>query len=319
MSSNDLIGRREESAQVNRFLEQLAEKGSRCLLMVGEVGIGKTTVLNWTRKQADQKGFLVLSASPVESEVPFDFVALADLLGGMPRTIFDKLPVPQRRAVGVAVFRDEMPQEPIDARTLATAILGTLRHLAGTGPVLLAIDDLPWLDPPSARVLSYVLRRAGDIPLGLVGTARTEWSGEPPPLITDPIGADRVEGISIGPMNERDLGQLLAERAGFDLARKKVKRFREASRGNPLFAFELMEANPDPIGSPGSVEAPRTLRRLMRGRIRHLPSGSRDVLLVAALNVEPTLSVVLAAAADPTRGVREFRTCGGGGHHRQDR
>jgi DNA-binding CsgD family transcriptional regulator len=300
MSAIPFIGRREERERINQFFEVLREEGSRCLLMVGEVGIGKTTLLNWARKDASHRGFRVLSASPVESEVPLEFAALADLLGDVPRSIIDELPVPQKRALGVAVFRDELPEEPIDPRTLAAAALGTLRHLAASTPVLLAIDDLPWLDTPSARVLSYVLRRAGDSPFGLVGTVRIEWSGERSPLITDPIGADRVERIRVGPMNEQDISQMLTDRTGLNLGRNRLKHLLEVSRGNPLFALELTETNADPKGSVETMEAPRSLRRLMKGRIGQLPPGSRDVLLVAALNVESTLAVIVAAAADPT-------------------
>ena len=154
MSGTSLIGRQDELAQINRFFGLLREEGSRSLLVVGEVGIGKTTLLNWARGEATDHGLRVLSASPVESEVPLEFAALADLLEKVPRILFDELPDPQRKAIGVSIFRDEVPDEPVDQRTLATAVFGTLRRVAADTPVLLAVDDLPWLDVPSARVLS---------------------------------------------------------------------------------------------------------------------------------------------------------------------
>ncbi len=302
-----LIGRIEESAKIDRFFEVLPD-GSRCLLLLGELGIGKTALLNWGRTRATTCGYRVLSASPVESEVPLEFAALADLLEKVPPAIVEELPDPQRRAVAVAVFRNELADQPVDPRTLATAVLGTFRRLVADTPLVLAIDDLPWLDLPSARVLSYVLRRAGDIPLGLVGTVRTEWSGDRAPLLTDPMSADRMVRVKVGPMAGEEIVELLAERTGLNLGRTNLRRLQELSRGNPLFALELAEANAvDGAGiSGGSMSMPKSLRRLVKGRIGHLPSGSQDVLLVAALSAELELPVVLSAAADPVNAAESF-------------
>jgi DNA-binding CsgD family transcriptional regulator len=307
MNTVPLIGRSAESAAVDRFYEMFPS-GSRSLLLVGEVGIGKTTQLNWGRSQARSLGYQVLSASPAESEFPLEFASLADLLENVPRTVLDELPDPQRRAIGVAVFRDQLPEEPVDPRTLATAVLGTLRRLATDTPVVLAIDDLPWLDLPSARVLSFVLRRAGAAPLGLLATVRIEWSMDRAPLVTDPVDADLVERVRVGPMSAGEIGQLLVERTGLSLGRARLRRLQELSRGNPLFALELVEANA--VGGAdrfrASADVPKSLRRLVKSRIGHLPPGSRDVLLVAALSGESELSVVVAGATDPLHAAASF-------------
>jgi DNA-binding CsgD family transcriptional regulator len=307
MNRVSLIGRHEESAKIDRFLETLREE-SHCLLLVGEVGIGKTTLLNWGKTRAHTRGFRLLSASPAESEVPLEFASLADLFEGVPLSVFDELPDPQRRAVGVAVFRDELPEEPVDPRTLATAMLGTFRRLAADAPVLLAIDDLPWLDAPSNRVLSYVLRRAGDVPIGLVGTVRTEWSRDRTPLLTDQVNTERMQRIRIGPMGEREIGQLLSDRAGLDLGGSKLKSLQVLCRGNPLFALELTEANTLETDerSTALMSVPKSLHRLVRGRIDHLSPASRDVLLTAALCAEPEFPVVEAAASDPSHAVESL-------------
>jgi DNA-binding CsgD family transcriptional regulator len=300
MRTHPVIGRIQESARIARFYDLLPE-GSRCLLLTGEAGIGKTTLLNWAREAAVDRGYQVLPAAPVESEVPFEFAALSDLFEHVPSAVLDMLPDPQRRAVGVAVFRDQLPDEPVDPRTLATAILHTLRHLAADSPVVLAVDDLPWLDVPSARVLSYVLRRARDTPLGLLATVRVEWSGDVVPLATDAIDADRVERITLGPMGTEEVGELLASRTGRNLGRSRLARIQGLCRGNPLFALGLAGTDADESAQPPGeiVPVPDSLRRLVKDQNDHLPAASRDVLLVAALTEQSDPRVVTAAAADP--------------------
>src|ERR1700685_2052787 len=97
MSAVPVITRQLESAQIGRFLDALPG-GSRCLLIEGEVGIGKTTLLSWAKAIATDRGYRVLSANPVELEVPWELTALADLLEAIPRAAVDELPERQRRA-----------------------------------------------------------------------------------------------------------------------------------------------------------------------------------------------------------------------------
>lgn len=309
-----VVGRRAESAEIERFLDALRD-GSRCLVLEGEVGIGKTTLLNWARASASERGYRVLSANPVESEVPWEFTALADLLQAVPQAVFKQLSYPQRRALGVAVFKDDLPDIPVDGRTLASGVVKALALLAAETPVVLAVDDLPWLDAPSARVLSYLLRRAGDNAVGLLGTIRTDWSTDREPVLTDSVEADRVKRVEVGPISAAGLRELLAERSERALGRAGLARLHELSRGNPLFALELVKENALGLaGVPGgSSSVPESLRRLVRRRIGPLSPGARDVLLVGALSGEPSLAVVFAATADPLNASSDYAQVVDGG------
>ncbi len=311
MSAVPAVTRHLESTAIGRFLDALTG-GSRCLLLEGEIGIGKTTLLGRAKVSASDRGYRVLSASPVELEVPWEFTALADLLEAVPRAAVDELPEPQRRAVGVAVFRDELSDVPVDPRTLATAVLGVVRSLAADAPVLLAIDDLPLLDRPSARVVSYVLRRAGDAAVGLLGVVRTEWSREPAPLAIASVESHRLDRIDVGALTLEAMSELLATRTRVTLRRSSLVRVHELSRGNPLFALELVMANATELETgPGqSVSVPESLRRLVRHRMSPMSAGGGggggDVLLAAALTGEPSYRVVLAATSDPRSASRDL-------------
>ena len=101
----------------------------------------------------------MLSGRPVESEAPLSFSALGDLLDAVPEAALAGLPRPQRQALEVALLRAEPGPDPPDQRAVAVALLGVIRALTDTAPVVIGVDDLPWLDRSSAVVLEYALRR----------------------------------------------------------------------------------------------------------------------------------------------------------------
>ena len=119
--------------------------------------------------------------------MPLEFAGLADLLEQVPAAAVGELPVPQRHAICHAVLRAESPQQSADPRAVATAVLTLLRSLAGKHPVVVVIDDLPWLDAPSARALSFALRRLRLEPVGLLAAVRKDWAADPPRLATNSV------------------------------------------------------------------------------------------------------------------------------------
>ena len=294
------IGRDAEAARVSGFLGELP-RGPRVLLIEGEAGIGKTTLLKQGHDTAVRSGITVLSAHPVESEVPLAFAGLADLLETVPAALVDGLPVPQRQAIRQAVLRAEPPLRSADPRTTGTAVLALLRCLARRQPVVVVVDDLPWLDTPSARALSFALRRLRLEPVGLLAAVRTNWSADPPPLATDSVPAGRVDCLRLGPLSLGAIRELLATRTTLSAGRSLLLRLHEASGGNPAFALKLAARAHADIG-PGlhdTLDVPDSLRRLVLERVTGLAPRPRDVLLVASLSAEPALPVICAAARDP--------------------
>jgi len=296
MSAAPPIGRGTESVVIDRFLD-LLQDGSRSLILEGEVGIGKTTLLTWARSRARDRGYRVLSAHPVEAEVPLEFAALADLLEEIPSAVLNALPSPQRRALDVAVFRQESSEGPVDPHTLASAVLTALRELAVESVVLLTVDDLPYLDAPSARVLSFVIRRARSSPIGLLATVRTEW-----PVDREPVAAGNFVGVDtqhvlVGALAADAIGELIEVRAPIVPSRSRLARIQELSQGNPLFALELA-AQQEGHAEKEATHVPWSLNRLVLSRLKMLSASARDVLLVNALAAQPTVTVVYAAALD---------------------
>jgi len=294
------VGRDAEAAKISRFLGELP-CGPRVLLVEGEAGIGKTTLLKEAHNTAVRLEYMVLSASPAEHEAPLDFAGLADLLEWVPAALVDGLPMPQRHAVREAVLRAKPAPRSTDPRTTAAAVLTLLRSLAKKHPVLVVIDDLQWLDTGSACVLSFALRRLRLEPVRLLAAVRTDWSGNMPLLATDSVPAGQVDHLRLRPLSLGAIRELLATRTTPSPGRSLLLRLHETSGGNPLLALELAARTHGdlPPGLPDTSDVSDSLRRLVLGRAAVLPPGPRDVLLVSSLSAEPVLPVICAAARDP--------------------
>ena len=143
-------------------------------MVEGEAGIGKTTLWLAGVEQARERGFRVLSAQPAAAESVQAYASLADLLSIDPAA-WAELPEPQRRAIDQVLLRTESDTPATDQRAVAAAFLSVIKRLADDSPVLLAIDDLQWLDPSSVHVLSFAVRRLTG-PVGVLG-ARTHRYG----------------------------------------------------------------------------------------------------------------------------------------------
>ena len=179
-----LIGRDAELARVEEFLGAIGS-GPAALLLEGEIGIGKTALWNQGLASSAAHGLRVLRCRPVECETQLAYAALGDLLADVPESAMSDLPVPQRRALEVALLRAE-PEGPESLqRAVSLGLLGLLRSLAAQQPILLAIDDVHWLDPPSENALSFAVRRLEDERIGVFCARR----GSGPEV---PLGLDRA-------------------------------------------------------------------------------------------------------------------------------
>jgi DNA-binding CsgD family transcriptional regulator len=274
-----VVGRGSELAQIDEYLAALAD-ASAALLLEGEAGIGKTTLWREAVSRAETLGYRVLAASPAESETPLAFAALADLLAAVGTDELECLPQPQRRALDVALLRVEPDGPAPDLLAVSAGAVSLLRSLADERPVLVAVDDLQWLDRASGRVLTFAARRLPERGVGLLVCLRSGATPVPAELRS----ARRLE---VGPLSLGALHQLVKETLGVSLPRPALVRIERLSGGNPLFALELARA-PDAV--------PADLRELVRDRVTSLPDGTRDALLVAATADDPTLELVPAEA-----------------------
>ena len=183
----------------------------------------------------------------------------------------DGLPAPRRRALEVALLLAE-PQDggSPNVRAIGMALLDVLRALAERGPVLLALDDVQWLDVSSAAVLSVALRRLGDEPVAVLGTMRTEAGA----VVPEALAGLPLERLTLEPLDLATVHRLLRDRLGLELPRPQLARIHRAAGGNPYFALELAR--------DGGDHVPDSLREVLGQRLDRLSPDVLALLLDAA-------------------------------------
>jgi DNA-binding CsgD family transcriptional regulator/tetratricopeptide (TPR) repeat protein len=290
----ELIGRDEELQRVQRFLDR---PGVRTLLIAGEAGVGKTSLWQAAVSRAEAAGMRALAARPTEAETSFAHAALGDLLGPHPEVLED-LPAPQRRALEVALLVAERREAP-DQQAVALAALGALRSLSRAAPVVVAVDDVQWLDRPTAAVLAFTARRLVDEPVGLLIAQRTAGAAPVPLDLDRPPTAERLDRLELAPLSLGAVQRLLQRRLDWVPSRPVLHQVHELSGGNPFFALELSRAVQ--AGSlhlrPGE-RLPVTLDALVSARLHGLSPVARRGLAVAASIGQPTLTIVDAVAGE---------------------
>ena len=125
-----------------------------------------------------------------EGEAELPYVGLADLLAPVGAAVIARLARPQREALAAAVAR-EGSSAAVDEHALSRGLLELLRLEAAAGDLLVVIDDVQWLDRPTARALGFALRRAGALPLRVLVAARSEGAAPMAAVRTRTVGARR--------------------------------------------------------------------------------------------------------------------------------
>jgi hypothetical protein len=292
-----LVGREPETARLGAFLAGLAG-GPSALVVEGEPGIGKTALLEATLAQA--AALCVLRARCAEAESGLAYAGLADLLGHVTETALAALPSPQRRALEVVLGRAEPGQDVVEPQLVGRATLAVLETLATGTPLLVAIDDVQWLDPASTRTLTFVLRRLEAAPVGVVVTRR--GLGDPLPLGLDALPEGRRERLLVGPLGRDDLELLVEGRLGEPLPRALRRRVAAVTGGNPLYALELVAAQLRAGGFSGDLVAlPARLEELLADRLGRLPPEAAEPLAAVAGLAAPTVGLIGAVLGEPAK------------------
>ncbi len=248
-----------------------------------------------------------LTCRGVEAEASLSFAGLSELLGDVLEEVGSSLVLPRRRALEVALLLAEPGETPLDPHAVGLAVLDVVRAVAERGPMVIALDDVQWLDPASAGAIQIALRRLREEPLGLFATLRLGPELGSPLELERSFPGERLERLTLGPLSVGALHRLLEERLGLELNRSELARVQEATAGNPFFALELgrelVRTNTRP--APGqALRVPDSLRELLGGRLARLPGETLDVLLLVAALARPNVDVVTAAHGDRDRVLR---------------
>jgi len=213
---------------------------------------------------------VVLAARLVQAEDKLAFAALGDLLEPVADDLLAELPVPQRRAITVALLREDPGGRRLDQRAIGAGTATILKVLVRTAAVVVAVDDLQWLDLSSARVLEFALRRLDGLPVGILASQRTGDQSRVPLDLERAVPHGRVTRVEVGPLSMAALHEVIKSRLGRSLPRRMPLRIEQATGGNPFFALEIARSLPEAAvrarpSRPCPTTWPSLSRRASRG------------------------------------------------------
>lgn len=235
-----------------------------------------------------------MASAPAQSESTLPYAALADVLE--PVVASDYLDDAQR-----GVLKDAFAGGTPNELAVARATLALVRGLAATRSVVLALDDVQWLDPPTTQALTFTLRRLGDTPVRILATRRVEES-QPAPLGLDRALEDGLSSVRLGPLSLTALDRVLRDRLRLHLSRPRLVELHRACGGNPLYAIEIARSLRDEDGDQ-PIRVPPKLTAALESRVATLPAEARDAALLASACLQPTVEIVERAAGG-TNGIR---------------
>src|SRR6202051_3109575 len=266
----ELRGRRSECQVLDRLIEAVRAGESRALVVRGEVGAGKTALLDSLACHAS--GCAVARAAGVQSEMELAFAGVHQLCAPMLHHL-ERLPVPQRDALATAlgISSGAAPDRVLGG----LAVLGLLAEAAEQQPLICVVDDEQWLDRASVQVLAFVARRLQAESVGLVLAARqpSDDLAGLPELVLAGLGEDRertlLDSVLPGPLDAAVRDRIVA-----------------GTRGNPLALLEVPRGvTPAALGGgffAGTVRLSESIEESFRRRLESLPTETLRLVLVAA-------------------------------------
>ncbi len=266
----------------------------RAVLLHGPAGIGRSSLLRALVRQLPPAAH-VLRCAPASEDAALPCLGLIDLLARVPPRVLADLPPRPGAALRAALLRGRAPSGAHSGLAVRIALLEVVRGLADNGGVLLVVDDLQWLDGPSADALAFAMRRLDGADVRMVATERVTEGEQPERLRCCP--PDTVE-LPVPALSTGSVTRLLRAATGADLPPAVLRAIQRTAAGNPLYALELARAvlrEGAPDTPDGPLPVPRRLRTPLLERFRNLPEPVRRTLLVCSAAARPTLTVLHAA------------------------
>jgi DNA-binding CsgD family transcriptional regulator len=283
-----LVGREADVGPLHAFVDRAVSTGG-ALVLTGEVGVGKTALLESASEHAAETGRRVLKAAGAEFEAGLSYAGLNQLLYPLLDDI-DRLAAAHRQALTVALgLSGGSPPEP---PTLSRAVLDLLRRTAGERGLLIVVDDLPWIDRASAVTLAFIAHRLAGSRVAFLAALRSGEEG-----FFDRTSIDEYE---IDPLDNAASAALLADRFPA-LAASVQQRLVAEAQGNPLALLELPASLTGPQRAaqtrlPSLLPLSRRLQNMFAARIAGLPAPTRRLLLTAVLDGTGDLGVLRSIA-----------------------
>jgi DNA-binding CsgD family transcriptional regulator len=299
----DLLERERELAELDALVLDAKAGEARLALIEGPAGIGKTQLAAELRRRAEKAGMRVLAARGSELEREFPF--------GVVRQLFEPL-VEDAAFGGAAAGARPVFAAPGEATEGEAASFSTLHglywlmlNLAEGQPLLIAIDDLHWVDPASLRFLAYVLGRVEGVPILFAAGLRSAEPGTEPGLLAEIVHDPATVQVHPGPLSMAGIEAMVVDVLGADPHPDFCDACYQATGGNPLLLRQLLTALAAEQVKPEAAQAqlvreigPRAVSRTVILRLARLSPEAQQVARAVAILGEGAALHATAALAE---------------------
>jgi len=286
-----------ERADIIADVLEIAGRPSKRILIEGEPGIGKSTLLDRAVRQLAEAGFRILRANPVYAEYGISYSTLWDLVAELDGGPGAPLPAGRGRALDVAL-KHVPSDEAVSALAVAVAVEELLAATSNAAPLVMVIDDIQWADAESLRVLERATRRLSSERVYVLAARR--WVVPAARLEEDLMPFQRGDTFQLSGLSASELG-LIARSASQHLSDAQLLALHDHTAGNPMWALEIMAGGRIlELGAltVGTIEAPATLASTVSGRLLALDDRTRDVVSVVALIGAPPPEEITGVLGD---------------------
>jgi DNA-binding CsgD family transcriptional regulator/tetratricopeptide (TPR) repeat protein len=260
------------------------------IVMAGDPGLGKTTLMGWARARAASHGMRILETHPVESEASIQFAGLHQLLEADLDDSSSTEPIASQRLTDAFTASVSVP----NLLPVSLATLTVLHESSRRAPVLILVDDAHWCDEASLDVLLFVARRVRGQALSIIFACHGDRTAA-----FDRAGLRVLRLSCLGEAAASELVQALAP----DLPAERRRAILIQAGGNPLALKEMSLS--DGLANPGArtddlLPLGDRLQSSYAARFRALPRACQIALVTLALNDSSTLVENLAVVAEAT-------------------
>jgi DNA-binding CsgD family transcriptional regulator/tetratricopeptide (TPR) repeat protein len=301
-SVDELVGRDTEYADAQAALHGLSTGTASALAIEGEAGIGKTRLVQSLVDWARARGVTAFcgQAHPFERTRPFGVAAAA-------LDLSRRSPDPRKAAIGALLARQGVesggPAGDIQYQ-IVEEIVDLVETACAECPVLLVAEDLHWADSASILAISSVVRQLPLAPLLVVVTTRPSPLSADAVRLLEDLAAGGARTLRLRPLTSDDVDVLASHVLGAPPG-PTLTALLDKAAGNPLWAVAMLRSladegllRRDANGVDATTsELPASLSELVVRRLRHLPTGTLELLqLTAVLGDAVSLRDVAAVA-----------------------
>jgi DNA-binding CsgD family transcriptional regulator/tetratricopeptide (TPR) repeat protein len=281
-----VLGRSDELARIENLVRGTVLRSGR-LLLAGEPGIGKTSLLGHGETLARAAGHCVLVARPTEVEQRLPFAVLGDLIHGLD---ISRLTSGRRAALDVALGLQASDNMPPHAHHVGLALLDLVgAELTAGRPVTFVIDDVQWIDSASREPLEFAFRRLPEAGVTVLIAQRMEHLDAARAVF--PVTSDEV--LRLQPLPADVTEDLVRTVIPADVSAHALSRIVATADGNPLYAIEFARAARDVLGEPGRpLPVPASLASVTASRLAGLPAATQHALALVSMLARPTVDTV---------------------------